>query len=180
MTDFHEVEATDGVRFSWNVWPSSRLEATRMVVPIGCLYTPFKKIEGAPPLCHLAFSRWCHGDGDAGDMLALADLLLAHGADVNAGKPEAGGSGHMLSPLYGAIGHGDNMALGRWLLDHGADKDQGDSEGYTPLMAASANGHADIVELLLESVHNTRQGKLDEKSYFWRFSSLCMATAGVL
>ena len=24
-------EDRDGVRFSWNVWPSSRLEATRMV-----------------------------------------------------------------------------------------------------------------------------------------------------
>ena len=44
--DFHEVEATDGVRFSWNVWPSSRLEATRMSVPLGCLYTPNKKIPG--------------------------------------------------------------------------------------------------------------------------------------
>ena len=50
MTDFHEVEATDGVRFSWNVWPSSRLEATRMVVPLGCLYTPLKPIENLPLL----------------------------------------------------------------------------------------------------------------------------------
>ena len=50
MTDFHEVEATDGVRFSWDVWPSSRLEATRMVVPLGCLYTPLKPIENLPLL----------------------------------------------------------------------------------------------------------------------------------
>ena len=50
MTDFHEVEATDGVRFSWNVWPSSRLEATRMVVPLGCLYTPLKAIGELPLL----------------------------------------------------------------------------------------------------------------------------------
>lgn len=28
---------------SWNAWPSSRIEATRMVVPIGCLYTPLKQ-----------------------------------------------------------------------------------------------------------------------------------------
>ena len=42
--DFHEVEANDGVRFSWNVWPSSRLEATRMVVPLGCMYTPLKPL----------------------------------------------------------------------------------------------------------------------------------------
>jgi len=44
------VEATDGVRFSWNVWPSSRLEATRMVVPLGCMYTPLKAIENLPLL----------------------------------------------------------------------------------------------------------------------------------
>ena len=48
--DFHEVEATDGVRFSWNVWPVSRLEATRMVVPLGCLYTPLKPIAELPLL----------------------------------------------------------------------------------------------------------------------------------
>ena len=48
--DVHEVEATDGVRFSWNVWPSSRLEATRMVVPLGCLYTPLKPIPELPVL----------------------------------------------------------------------------------------------------------------------------------
>jgi len=46
--DFHEVEATDGVRWSWNVWPSTRLEATRIVVPLGCLYTPLKAIENLP------------------------------------------------------------------------------------------------------------------------------------
>jgi len=50
MSDFHEVEASDGVRWSWNVWPSSRLEATRMVVPLGCLYTPLKPIENLPVL----------------------------------------------------------------------------------------------------------------------------------
>ena len=46
----YQVEATDGVRFSWNVWPSSRLEATRMVVPLGCMYTPLKAIENLPLL----------------------------------------------------------------------------------------------------------------------------------
>mmetsp|Transcript_10146 Transcript_10146/g.29948 ORF Transcript_10146/g.29948 Transcript_10146/m.29948 type:complete len:761 (+) Transcript_10146:73-2355(+) len=50
MADVHEVEASDGVRFSWNVWPSTRLEATRMVVPLGCLYTPLKQIENLPLL----------------------------------------------------------------------------------------------------------------------------------
>ena len=40
--DFMGAEDRDGVRFSWNMWPSSRLEATRIVVPVGCLFTPLK------------------------------------------------------------------------------------------------------------------------------------------
>lgn len=40
----------DGIRLSWNVWPSTKAEATRMVVPIGCLYTPLKEREGYAPL----------------------------------------------------------------------------------------------------------------------------------
>jgi hypothetical protein len=35
--DFYGPEQRDGVRFSWNIWPSSRLEATRIVAPMGCL-----------------------------------------------------------------------------------------------------------------------------------------------
>lgn len=50
MTTYEEFiqqnEERDGVRFTWNVWPSSRLEATRLVVPIGCLYQPIKERPG--------------------------------------------------------------------------------------------------------------------------------------
>jgi protein transport protein SEC23 len=48
--DFQESEALDGLRFSWNVWPSSRIEATRMVVPFGAIVTPLHKLEGMPVL----------------------------------------------------------------------------------------------------------------------------------
>ncbi|XP_074663106.1 protein transport protein Sec23A-like [Tubulanus polymorphus] len=54
MTTYQEFiqqnEDRDGVRLSWNVWPSSRLEATRMVVPLGCLYTPLKERPDLPPI----------------------------------------------------------------------------------------------------------------------------------
>ncbi|KAJ8794417.1 hypothetical protein J1605_003184 [Eschrichtius robustus] len=43
-------EERDGVRFSWNVWPSSRLEATRMVVPLACILTPLKERPDLPPV----------------------------------------------------------------------------------------------------------------------------------
>ncbi|KAJ3019085.1 GTPase-activating protein S23 [Thoreauomyces humboldtii] len=46
MNTFEEIEDRDGIRLSWNVWPSSRIEATRMVVPIGALYTPLKERPG--------------------------------------------------------------------------------------------------------------------------------------
>ncbi|WAR20247.1 SC23A-like protein [Mya arenaria] len=50
FTKRKQNEDRDGVRFSWNVWPSSRLEATRMVVPLGCLYTPIKERPDLPPI----------------------------------------------------------------------------------------------------------------------------------
>uniref|UniRef100_A0AAQ5Z6E1 Protein transport protein SEC23 n=1 Tax=Amphiprion ocellaris TaxID=80972 RepID=A0AAQ5Z6E1_AMPOC len=43
-------EERDGVRFSWNVWPSSRLEATRMVVPVAALFTPLRERTDLPPI----------------------------------------------------------------------------------------------------------------------------------
>ena len=45
--DFVEAEERDGVRFSWNMWPSSRTEASKIIVPIGCLYTPLKKLKNS-------------------------------------------------------------------------------------------------------------------------------------
>ena len=47
-----EAEVFSGVRLSWNVWPSSRIEATRTVVPISALYTPLKQREDLPPVLY--------------------------------------------------------------------------------------------------------------------------------
>ncbi|KAK1044610.1 GTPase-activating protein S23 [Friedmanniomyces endolithicus] len=38
-----DIEERDGIRLSWNTFPSSRMEASRLVVPIGALYTPLKE-----------------------------------------------------------------------------------------------------------------------------------------
>jgi len=35
--DFNALEESDGLRFSWNQWPSSKPEASKAVVPLGCL-----------------------------------------------------------------------------------------------------------------------------------------------
>ncbi|SCV05120.1 LANO_0H00474g1_1 [Lachancea nothofagi CBS 11611] len=43
--DFEANEDINGVRFSWNVFPASRTDANKNVVPVGCLYTPLKEKE---------------------------------------------------------------------------------------------------------------------------------------
>jgi protein transport protein SEC23 len=46
--DFHDLEQADGVRLSWNVWPNSKVEATKCVVPFGAMYTPCKDVPNMP------------------------------------------------------------------------------------------------------------------------------------
>ena len=59
VTDIAEADERDGIRFTFNTWPGTRMEATKCVVPMGCLYafdnilviyryTPLKTIYGMP------------------------------------------------------------------------------------------------------------------------------------
>ena len=48
--DFAELENKEGVRLSWNAWPSSRIEATRVVLPFGAVCTPCKPMPEMPVL----------------------------------------------------------------------------------------------------------------------------------
>uniref|UniRef100_A0A5K3F045 Protein transport protein SEC23 n=1 Tax=Mesocestoides corti TaxID=53468 RepID=A0A5K3F045_MESCO len=47
-----QTEANDGIRFAWNTWPASRLDAAQLVVPISCLYTPMKEREDLPQITY--------------------------------------------------------------------------------------------------------------------------------
>lgn len=96
----------------------------------------------APPLTILAQSKAIHlfPDREA-EMLAIANLLLSHGADPNHAQAHDDGP---LSTLYFALGHAGNMALSEWLLDHGADPNDGES-----LYHATELGHAGGLRLLL-------------------------------
>ncbi|KAF2431858.1 transport protein SEC23 [Tothia fuscella] len=47
-----QIEERDGIRLSWNTFPSSRMEASRLVVPIGALYTPLKEKTDTPLLTY--------------------------------------------------------------------------------------------------------------------------------
>lgn len=69
--DFYQRETQDGVRFSWNYWPNTKIGATRVVIPVGALYTPLKEIEGMAPVeyqpilcntCKSVLNPYCHID----------------------------------------------------------------------------------------------------------------------
>lgn len=108
----------------------------------GAATTPIRK---RPPIAHLAFSHYIHmAPEKSADMLRIADLLLAAGADPNDGVPAEPGSEHRLSMLYGALGHANNLALTEWLLQRGATPDDNES-----LYHATELPHADGLRLLI-------------------------------
>ena len=97
------------------------------------------------PIIHLCFSRFRQPDAGADSAaLAIAEALVANGADVNESFPWDPGSTHRLSALYGAIGHAGNLPLARWLLENGADPNDNES-----LYHSTELGHSDGVRLLL-------------------------------
>ncbi|KAG1334080.1 protein transport protein sec23-1 [Cocos nucifera] len=48
--DFAELEATEGLRWSWNSWPPSRPDAAALVVPLSVMCTPLMPIADLPLL----------------------------------------------------------------------------------------------------------------------------------
>lgn len=46
--DFNDIEAKEGVRLTWNVWPNTKVEATKCVVPLAAFVTPAKKLPNMP------------------------------------------------------------------------------------------------------------------------------------
>jgi uncharacterized protein len=79
---------------------------------------------------------------------ALVEMLIARGADVNAG---AGYEKN--TALHGAAGFGF-PDLVRYLLNQGADFTAKDHEGRTPLDVAEQTGHQDIAALLRDYMEN--------------------------
>lgn len=98
-----------------------------------------------PPIVHLAFSKDFKRLPDTkADMMAIAELLVAHGADVNDGYRYTPDDPHDISALYGALCHADNFELGKWLLEQGADPNDDES-----LYHSTELGHTRALELLL-------------------------------
>ncbi|KAH9407292.1 Protein transport protein Sec23A [Tyrophagus putrescentiae] len=42
------TEDVDGIRFNWNVWPATRVEAAKVVLPLACLFSPLRESQTRP------------------------------------------------------------------------------------------------------------------------------------
>lgn len=71
---FAELEQSDAIRLSWNLWPNNRIEATKAVVPFGALYTPVKHMPNLTVVpyspvvckgCNAALNPFCNTDFQA-------------------------------------------------------------------------------------------------------------------
>ena len=92
-----------------------------------------KNADGCTPLFHAAW----------GGYIALAELLLEYGADVN----EKDDSGE--TPIHGASGWGRSKMVS-WLISKGAEVNV-PSRGYTPLHWAAQNGTGVVAQILLDA-----------------------------
>lgn len=45
MVDVYQLESKDGVRCTWQNWPSDRITSEQNVIPVSLLYTPLKQIQ---------------------------------------------------------------------------------------------------------------------------------------
>ena len=72
--------------------------------------------------------------------IPLMDLLLQHGADVNAQETESGNT-----PLYVAASFGREEVVAL-LLEKGADPNIVNREGWSPRHSAVVNGYKDIAD----------------------------------
>lgn len=50
--DFSELEALEGLRWSWNSWPVSKSVAEDLVVPLSVMFTPLMQPDGLPLLTY--------------------------------------------------------------------------------------------------------------------------------
>ncbi|KAJ7048703.1 hypothetical protein C8F01DRAFT_1070277, partial [Mycena amicta] len=120
-------------------------------------------LENSPPWMFWVAVTCEHSDAPAGSPvywaalkghLDIAQLLLEHGADINA-------QGGKFGTALQVASLGGHLDLARLLLEHGADVNaQGGLYGNS-LQAATYKGHLDVVQLLLEHGADMQGGNND-------------------
>jgi ankyrin repeat protein len=122
------------------------ITATKLAIDAGANVSSILDEHGSPPL-HLAA---------VGGNLKMMELLVLHGADVNAGANNGSavvqfyeeGALHCTA-LHYAAGNGHLKAV-RWLVQHGADVNATDKMGSTALHFSAIHDRWQSISLLVE------------------------------
>jgi ankyrin repeat protein len=131
-TDPDATEPDGSRALHWAVYRDN-VDAVRLLIEAGATPT-VKNREGASPM-YLAATN-----GNA----EIIEILLDAGEDANAIVTAEGESALMLASLTG------NDRAVRILLERGADVNHVQERGQTALMWAASEGHADVLEILIE------------------------------
>jgi uncharacterized protein len=89
----------------------------------------------------------------------IAQLLVEHGADVNAPSKNA----QRVTPLHAAVAR-RNVKLVRELLERGADPNAEQAGGFTPLHGAAYHGDPEVIEALLGRGADAQKKTTDGKT----------------
>jgi ankyrin repeat protein len=81
---------------------------------------------------------------EVGDNVELVNLLVEHGADMNARNPEG-------KPVLLIYSYRNRIPAHQELIKLGADVNIQDKEGKTPLIKAVMEGNLDMVKILIEN-----------------------------
>lgn len=102
---------------------------------------------GWEPILYVVHSRWA--DKNSAGLVAVAQALLAHGADPNTTYAWHGDPKNKLSALWAAACHARHLALAQVLLEAGAKPDDGESVYH-------AAEHGDLPMLDLLAAHGAQ------------------------
>jgi len=89
----------------------------------------------------------------------IAELLIAHRADVFARSRGANGN----TPLHAALA-GNHKFVAALLIGHGADVNAADAQGWRPLHLAAANNNMDAVKQLIAQGADVPAGNGEAKT----------------
>lgn len=128
---------TEGETALWKACAAGQLKFVQLLIARGASFNT-KRYDGAT-----AFYIACQNGH-----IEIMELFQSKGVDINITNDNG------RTALYSCALSG-NYQSAKWLLDHGAKteigvKSKNDDEILTPLVIASASGHADIVQLLIE------------------------------
>jgi ankyrin repeat protein len=89
----------------------------------------------------------------------IAELLLAHDADVAARSHGANGN----TPLHAALA-GNHKFVAGLLIGHGADVNAPDAQGWRPLHLAAANNNMEVIKTLIAQGADVQAANGDAKT----------------